>query len=136
MEAELFPHLIWMKNLKSLAILINYRIFMGWSILTRLLGLLLPHHKYLERLWIPDGFDYEQLTPSQPSPKSLKCDNSYFDAIIACRDFEGERFSQLEHVADIPFQDCSHIPNLKHVLGYFERDYFGVFINRNSTIKN
>jgi len=130
-EAELFPLLIWMKNLRSLAILNRYHphnrpIIMGFPIITRLLALLLPEHKSLERLWVTESVDYlHYLTrniddggPCRLHPlKSLSFSKMFLFQYEL--DLTGERFAHLEHVGEVPFHHFHHLHNLKHVQGFF-----------------
>lgn len=125
---ELFPFLLWMKNLKSLAILNSKHfhhhyhdywgsITMGFPIMTRLLGLLLPQHKCLERLWIDDKFEHDgTLTGGTPFLKSWHIVN----VMDTWGGFEDGRFAQMEHVANVPFQNYDHFPHLKLVQGSFK----------------
>ena len=131
MVAELFPHLIWMKNLRSLAILNSIlsrdrSIIMRFPIITWLLALLLPGHNSLERLWVTESVDYlHYLTRNIDDGGPCRLHPLKF--LSFCKmflyqyelDLTGERFSNLEHVGEVPFHHFHHLHSLKHVQGFF-----------------
>lgn len=133
-EADLLPHLLWMTNLKSLAIFHSdrnlLRTTLEYPVIMRLFGLLLPEHKCLERLWVPSALEEDEewcgVTKGPPFLKSLAY--PYFNSI---RDgLEGERFAQMEHVADAPIRRYDHLPHLKFFRsGYFRLDNNKVLVS-------
>jgi len=126
-----------MENLKSLAIVNNNHdnpISMGHTVITSLLEWLLPErNKCLERLWISDDFDHvEEFGSSNISPPFLKSlaynPETYSDAMAGIfNGFKGERYAQMEHIADVPLQRFDHLPNLKYFRGHFDKVFLRKF---------
>lgn len=120
-EAEMFPLLGWMKNLKSLTVLRNGKsyLYKGICFVMRLLDWLSPQLKSLERLHVPKEYDY--VVGSSPFLKSITATHS-------TNVWRDERMANnLEHIGDICFHDFIHSyhflhPHLKYVRGFCDSD--------------
>lgn len=121
---DLFIHLGWMKNLKSLILLgegedkILLYEFLYW-----LTDKQKEFSNALERLWYTDSFiKYDMPEMAElygPHVKSLVlfADEDDESELKEYSELKEERYKQLEHVAGIIIQPFKHLSNLKYISG-------------------